>query len=119
MRTLIKLALVALLINASWQLFSVYWSHFKFVDAVQATTQFRGDKSEDQIRSRILELAGEFDVPISDENLTIQLVDNHTLVDSSYTRRVELVPTFPYPWRFTVHTDTEQAAAVPGLSPPK
>ena len=27
MRTLIKLALVALLINASWQLFSVYWSY--------------------------------------------------------------------------------------------
>ena len=80
LRTLIKLALVALLINASWQLFSVYWSHFKFVDAVQSLTQFRGDKSDDQIRNRILELAGEFDVPVSDENLTLQGTRIHTVV---------------------------------------
>jgi len=105
MRTLIKLALVALLINASWQLFSVYWSHFKFVDAVQATTQFRGDKSEDQIRNRILELAVEFDLPISDENLTIEGNRTHTIVDSAYTRSVKLLPGYSYPWKFTVHTD--------------
>jgi hypothetical protein len=97
MRTLIKLALVALLINASWQLFSVYWSHFKFVDAVQATTQFRGDKTEEQIRTRILELAGEFDLPISDENLTIQGNRTHTVVDSAYTRSVKLLPGYAYP----------------------
>ena len=105
MRTLIKLALVALLINASWQLFSVYWSHFKFVDAVQATTQFRGDKSEEQIRNRILELAGEFDLPISDENLTIQGDRTHTVVDSAYTRSVKLLPGYAYPWKFIVHTN--------------
>ena len=105
MRTLLKLALAALLINASWQLFSVYWSHFKFVDAVQATTQFRGDKTEEQIRTRILELAGEFDLPISDENLTIQGNRTHTVVDSAYTRSVKLLPGYAYPWKFTVHTD--------------
>jgi hypothetical protein len=47
------------------------------------------------------------------------VVDDHTLVDSSYTRRVELVPTFFYPWRFTVHTDTVQSAALLELSQPK
>ena len=118
-RTIIKLAFVALLANAAWQLFTVYWAHFKFSDAVQQTTQFRGTKTDAQLKERILELASQFDVPVSDENLTVQVVDDHTLVDSSYTRRVELVPTFPYPWRFTVHTDTEQSAAVPGLGQPK
>ena len=107
LRTLIKLALVALLINASWQLFSAYWSHFKFVDAVQSLTQFRGDKSDDQIRNRILELAGEFDVPVSDENLTIEGTRIHTVVDGAYTRPVKLLPGYVYPWRFTLHTDTK------------
>jgi hypothetical protein len=106
LRTLVKLALAALLINASWQLFSVYWSHFKFVDAVSATTQFRGDKSEDQIRNRILELAGEFDVPISNENLTIQDSKVRTVVDGDYTRPVKLLPGYTYPWKFNLHTDT-------------
>ena len=106
LRTLVKLVLVALIINAAWQLFSVYWSHFKFVDAVQATTQFRGQKSEEQIRSRILELAAELDVPVSDENLTIQGTRSHTTVDGTYTRPVKLLPGYIYPWRFTLHTDT-------------
>jgi hypothetical protein len=106
LRTLVKLALAALLINASWQLFSVYWAHFKFVDAVESTTQFRGDKSEEQIRNRILELAGEFELPISDENLTIQGSRIRTIVDSAYTRPVKLFPGYTYPWRFTVHTET-------------
>ena len=106
LRTLVKLALVALLINASWQLFSVYWAHFKFVDAVQATAQFRGDKSEAQIRARVLELAGEFEVPVTEENLTIQGSRMHTIIDSEYTRLVKLLPGYTYPWRFTVHTDT-------------
>ena len=106
MRTLIKLALVALLINASWQLFSVYWAHFKFVDAVQSTTQFRGDKSDEVIRNRILELAGEFDVPVTDENLTVEGSRQHTTVDSAYTRPVKLLPGYTYLWQFKVHTDT-------------
>jgi len=118
-RTIIKLAFVALLANAAWQLFTVYWAHFKFRDAVQQTTQFRGNKTDAQLKERILELASQFDLPISDENLAIQLVDDHTLVDSSYTRRVEVVPTFPYPWRFSIHTDTVQPAALLELSQPK
>ena len=118
-KTIVKLAFVALLANAAWQLFTVYWAHFKFSDAVQQTTQFRGNKTDAQLRERILELAGQFDVPVSDDNLTVQLVDNHTLVDSSYTRPVELVPRFSYPWRFTVHTDTVQSAALHELSQPK
>jgi hypothetical protein len=105
-KTLVKLAFVALLANATWQVFNVYWAHFKFSDAVQQTTQFRGEKTDRQLRERILELAAQFEVPVSDENLTIQQVDNHTLVDSSYKRPVELAPGFSYPWPFTVHTDT-------------
>ena len=118
-KTIVKLAFVALLANATWQVFNVYWAHFKFSDAVQQTTQFRGNKTDAQLRERILELAGQFDVPVSDDNLTVQLVENHTLVDSSYTRPVELVPRFSYPWRFTVHTDTVQSAALLELSQPK
>jgi hypothetical protein len=118
-KTIVKLAFVALLANAGWQLFTVYFAHFKFNDAVQQTTQFRGNKTDAQLRERILELAGQFDVPVTDENLTVQLVDDHTLVDSAYTRPVELVPRFPYLWRFTVHTDTVQSAALLELSQPK
>ena len=34
-KTFVRLAIVALLANAAWQLFTVYWAHFKFDDAVR------------------------------------------------------------------------------------
>jgi hypothetical protein len=105
-KTIVKLAFVALLANATWQVFNVYWAHYKFSDAVRSTTQFRGDKSDALLRERILELAGQFDVPVSDENLAIQHVGDHTLVDGSYTRAVQLVPGLTYSWPFILHTDT-------------
>jgi hypothetical protein len=107
-KTFVRLAIVALLANATWQLFNVYWAHYKFKDAVEQTTQFRGNKTDAELRERILALAAQFDVPVSDDNLTVQLVDNHTLVAR-----------FVYPWRFIIHTDTVQPAALLELSQPK
>jgi len=105
-KTAIKLAFVALLANATWQIASVYWSHYKFVDAVHSTTQFRGQMSYGQLHDRIFELASQFDVPVTDETLTIRRQENHTIVESSYTRPVNLFPGVTYPWPFTLKVDT-------------
>jgi hypothetical protein len=119
-KALFKLAIVALLANASWQLFNAYWPHYKFTDAVRATTQYRADKSDQQIRERILELAAEFDVPVTDENLTLRREDKHTIVDSSYVRPINFMPGVTYPWPFTLHVDTFVVTAqkLDGLSVP-
>ena len=105
-KTLFKLAFVALLANATWQAFNAYWPYYKFQDAVHATAQYRRDKTDDQVRARILELAAQFDVPVTDENLAIRRDDKHTIVDSTYTLPVDLFPGYTYPWPFTVHVDT-------------
>jgi hypothetical protein len=110
-KTLIRLAIAALLANASWQIFNAYWAHVKFGDAIETTTYYRGEKTDEQLRARILELAGEFGIPVSDENMTIQFVDNHTVVDTSYLQPVRVVPGYTYLWPFTVHTDTTMVKA--------
>jgi hypothetical protein len=102
----VKLAFVALLANASWQLLNVYWPHFKFTDAVKSTTQYRGEKSDDQVRQRILELAVQYDVPVTDENLTLRRDEAHTIVDAAYVRAITFMPGVTYPWPFTLHVDT-------------
>ena len=118
-KTLVKLAFVALLANAAWQFITVYWAHFKFNDAVESTLEFRGDKTDAQIRERFLELASQLDVPVSDENLVIRAVDDHTVVDASYRRRVEFAPGVSYAWPFVVHTDTVKAPPASLGLPPK
>ena len=105
-KTLVKLALAALVAHAVWVLFIVYSAHYRFKDAVASTALFRGQMSESQLHDRILELARDYDVPVTDENLTIRLPQNHTIVESSYTRPVNFFPGFTYPWRFTVKVDT-------------
>jgi hypothetical protein len=106
MKLLLKLAIVALLANATWHIFGVYSAHFKFRDAVQSTTQFNSGKSEYEVRSRILELAAQYDVPVTESNFTLRHEENHTIVDGSYSRPVELAPGFSYPFTFTWHVDT-------------
>jgi hypothetical protein len=105
-KTIVKLAIVALLANAAWQVFNVYWPHYKFEDAVRATTQYRGDKTDAQVRARILELATLFDVPVTEENLTMRHEQAHTIVDASYVQPVQLAPGYTYQWPFTLHVDT-------------
>ena len=115
MKVLLKLVVVALLANATWHLWGVYSAHFKFKDAVQSMTQFNSSKSDAELRSRILELAAQYDVPVTDENFTVRREDNHTITDGSYKRQVELLPGFAYPFSFNWHIDT---FTLTGATPP-
>ena len=56
-KTVVKLAFVALLANATWHVFVVYLAHYRFKDSVTSTAQFGVEKTDSQLRERILELA--------------------------------------------------------------
>ena len=105
-KLIIKLAIAALIANAAWRVGNVYLSYYKFKDAVQEITQFRGQKSDSEIESRIFELADQHDLPLTHSNLTVRREESHTIVDASYIQPVELAPGFIYPWPFAVHVDT-------------
>jgi hypothetical protein len=105
-KLVVKLAIVGLIANATWRVGGAYASHYRFVDAVRATTQYRGGKTDEQIHNRVFELASQYDVPASDATLTIRHEEYHTIVDGSYTRAIDVAPGFTYPWPFTIHVDT-------------
>ena len=105
-RLLVKLAIAGLIANASWHLGSAYLSFYRFKDAVAETTQYSKEKSEDELRQRILEIASHYEVPLAEDALTVRHQDDHTLVDGSYKQLVDVVPGYRYPWRFTFSIDT-------------
>jgi hypothetical protein len=113
-KLLIKLAIVALVANAAWHTMSAYASYYKFKDAVQQTTQFGNDKSLEQLKVRILELAGSYDLPVMDEDLKIRRESLHTIVDCEYSKTIELFPWYSRDWRFSMHTDTFSEAPMTG-----
>jgi hypothetical protein len=105
-KLILKLALVALLANASWRVGAAYITHYKFTDSVQQTTLFRGKRTDDQLRKRIFEIASDFDIPVAEDDVSLRTDDHHTIVDGAYVREIELFPGFTYPWAFSFHTDT-------------
>ena len=103
----IKIAIVGLIANATWRVGGAYATHYRFTDAVQATTQFRGQRTDEQIHARIIDLAYQYGIPIADDRVTVkQEAGSHTIVDGAYAKPIDLAPGFTYRWPFTLHVDT-------------
>lgn len=105
-RLIIKLAIAALIANAAWRIGSAYASFYRFKDAVEQTTQYGPQQSDEQLRARILDLAGQYDLPLAEDALSVKRELNHTIVDGAIVRPVELLPGYIRPWPFTLHVDT-------------
>ncbi len=102
MRTLIKLAIAALVIHATYQIGSAYWDHYQFTDAVQQVSQFGESEPIAEIKNRVMELAAERNLPISDEAITVSRSQRRIDVDGAYTREILLAPGYKRRWTFTV-----------------
>jgi hypothetical protein len=105
MRTLMKLLVVALVANLVWHLFGAYYPNYKFQDAVEYTAQNGANLTTEVLRDRVVELASQFEVPLTAEQVTVARQNTHTTVDLSYKRQIELVPGFKPEWPFTIHVD--------------
>jgi hypothetical protein len=104
-KTIIKLAIVALLANAVWRVGSAYISFYKFKDAVSELALHSKGKSVDEIKSKVLELAEMYDEPLDADDVSVRREDPHTIVESSYKKQVLLAPGFEYAWPFTLNVD--------------
>ena len=104
-RLIIKLALAALIAHAAWRLGSAYASFYKFKDSVEQTAQYGPDKSNAELKARVLELASQYDIPLDEDDLTIELKENHTIIDGQFSNNIELVPGYKRPWPFSFHVD--------------
>ena len=106
-RTLLKLACVALIANATWHMFGVLSPHYKFKDGVEYAVQNGYGSSDETVREKILQLATQFDVPVTEADVSItRSPDRRPIVDIAYIRRVELAPGFTYPLPLSIHVDT-------------
>ena len=105
MRTLVRLIVIALLANATWHVFSVYLAHYRFKDSVENTAQFAASMSDGDLRRRVLDLASEFDVPLSPDNLKVERAGESIVIDASYVKALQLLPGYEYPWSLTCHLE--------------
>jgi hypothetical protein len=105
MKTLIKLIIAALLLHATWRAGTVYFRYYQFKDEVQQIALFSGTRSENDLHKRVMELAGEFQVPLDPDRVTVRRQNNHTLINATYLEQVEVLPRYFYPWQLTLNVD--------------
>jgi hypothetical protein len=103
MKTIIKLVIVLLILNATYRVGSAYWTHYQFQDSIQEAAQFAERASPEDLRAKILELAATLGVPIDPDNLTVTRGNRRIDIDGSYFRNLELVPRYKGRWDFTIH----------------
>lgn len=107
MRTLLKLACVALIANATWHVFGAVSPHYKLTDGIEYAVQNGGQSSDEALREKILSLAAQFDVPVTEADVAItRSPDRRPIVDIAYVRRVDLAPGFTYKLPLSIHVDT-------------
>jgi len=102
-RTIIKLIVVLVVLNALYRFGDAYWDHYQFEDSVQQMAQFSENATADDVRAKVLELAQSNDIPLTNENLTVTRVPRRIEVDGVYVRELMLFPSYVKPWEFKLH----------------
>jgi hypothetical protein len=120
MKLLIKLAITALLANAAFRLGTEYLTHYKFRDSVREAAMYRAG-SDDELRQRVVETAAAYSIPLKDDGFTIRRDSGQALIRGSYTKPIELVPGFPYAWRFDweIEAIVSDVPLLPGSPTPR
>ena len=111
-KLLVKLAIAALLAHAGYQVGLEYLNYIRFRDAIRDAAMFKA-RTDDELRRRIMNLASEYDIPVSEEEVTIEREDRHVLVSGSYKKPIEVVPGVEYPWPFNWSIDAMLSTTVP------
>jgi len=105
LRTLVKLAIVVLIVYAGVRIVPVFWTYVKFKDAVQETANFSSRRSVEEVRASVVKIAERYDVPITLQDVRVRKVKDATLVETSYSAQLEYFPGRFYPWTFDVKVE--------------
>ena len=104
-RTLVKLAIVVLVVHAAVKIVPPFWTYVKFRDKVQEMARFSSRRSDREVLERVVQLAQQFELPIRAGDVKVRKEKNTTFVDTRYTVALEYFPSRFYPWTFEVKVE--------------
>lgn len=113
MKTLIKLIIAALLVNAAYRSGTVFLKYYQFKDETQQMVLFGQAETVNGLTSQIAEEGMKRDVPLDDDGVMVTREGTRTVAEVTYTENVELFPRFLYPVNFSF---SAEAYGVPGAA---
>lgn len=104
MKAIFKLIVVALLANALWRVGTAYASFYRFKDSVYEAA-IQEATTEEELRQKIAGLAETYDLPLTEDAITVTRDVHHTTIQGSYKKPVAVLPGYEYPWAFNLDID--------------
>ena len=104
LKLFVKLVFVAVLANSAYHIGAEYLTYVKFEDAIRDAAIFKA-RNDEELTSRIMSLAQQYEVPLDEDNLSIERVGQQVTVRGWYDRKIEIVPSYEYPWHFGLLID--------------
>ena len=105
MKTIIKLLIVLVFLNAAVRCGVVAWDYYQLKDAAQQAVVFGGGATPAQVREEIMKKAAELEVPLTEEGLDVRREGTRTYAIASYTQPVEYFPSKVYPVQLSFQVD--------------
>jgi len=103
-KKLITLAVFLALAYATFNVGTVWIRYQQFQDAVREIALFGSDKTDDQLRARVMERAERDKVPLDSENVRIERVADRVTITASYVETIKVLPGYERQWQFAVAT---------------
>jgi hypothetical protein len=105
MKTLFKLAVAILVLNAAIRGGLAMWQYYQFKDAAQQVVLFGLRAEPEEIQANIVARATALSVPLRPDDVKVSRDATRTIAEGSYVRGVEFFPNYPYPVKFTFEVD--------------
>ena len=105
-RNIVRIAIFLLAAHALYRFVPVYVRHQQFKDAVNQVALFSTkDKSDVEIAGRVLELAGEYQVPLAGEAVQVRRDEGKLHIEAAYVQTIEWLPGYRRPLHFEVNAE--------------
>lgn len=110
MKTIIKLLVAAVILNATVRLGMSALTQYQFRDAVQEAVLFGSQETTGDLQAVILKEAEELGVPLEAGNVDVERQGMLTTAEATYTDQIEVFPRYFYPMTWTFKVDARRIA---------
>jgi hypothetical protein len=105
MKTLLKLVIAVLVLNAAVRGALAMWEYYEFKDAAQQVVLF-GQRSEpEEIQATIVAKGNEMRVPVRADDVKVSRDATRTVAEGFYIQPVQFFPNYSYPVKFSFVVD--------------
>lgn len=101
----LRIGIAVAILNGAFRTAAVYWSFYQFEDAAQQLALFGWQTPLDVLHSTTYARAGELQIPITEEQISVTREGPKTFIQASYEHPVEYFPNRKYPLRLSFRVE--------------